>query len=147
MSRTYFYEIVREDEAEKESYNNGMNIQESAEMYLESIHVLSQKMEKVRSIDVCRKMGFSKPSVSRAMKNLKAEDYIDIDENGYITLKEKGLAIAGKIYERHKVLTELFISIGVSAQTAEDDACRIEHVISDETFAKIRDLMKKSHQC
>ncbi len=146
MSRTDHNKIEREDDTHKESYNIGMNIQESAEMYLESIHVLSQEMENVRSIDICRKMGFSKPSVSRAMKNLKAEDYIDIDANGYITLKEKGLAIADKIYERHKVLTELFISIGVSAQTAEDDACRIEHVISDETFTKIRELMKKSHQ-
>ncbi|MBQ6334159.1 MAG: metal-dependent transcriptional regulator [Erysipelotrichaceae bacterium] len=116
-----------------------MNIQESAEMYLESIHVLSQEKENVRSIDVCHKMGFSKPSVSRAMKNLKAEDYIDIDENGYITLKEKGLAIAEKIYERHRLLTAYFVSIGVSDQTAEDDACRIEHVISDETFNRIKE--------
>jgi Mn-dependent DtxR family transcriptional regulator len=119
-----------------------MNIQESAEMYLETIHVLSQELENVRSIDICRKMGFSKPSISRAMKNLKAEDYIDIDGNGYITLKEKGLAIADKIYERHKSLTDFFISIGVSPATAEDDACRIEHVISDETFEKIKDRMK-----
>ncbi len=122
-----------------------MNIQESAEMYLESIHVLSQEKENVRSIDICRKMGFSKPSVSRAMKNLKAEGYIDIDENGYITLKEKGLAIADKIYERHRILTQYFVNIGVSPQVAEDDACRIEHVISDETFSKIKEEMK-SHQ-
>ena len=122
-----------------------MNIQESAEMYLESIHVLSQEKENVRSIDICRKMGFSKPSVSRAMKNLKAEGYIDIDENGYVTLKEKGLAIADKIYERHRILTQYFVNIGVSPQVAEDDACRIEHVISDETFSKIKEEMK-SHQ-
>ena len=96
-----------------------MNIQESAEMYLETIHVLSQKLENVRSIDICRKMGFSKPSISRAMKNLKTEGYIDIDSNGFITLKEKGLAIADKIYERHKSLTDFFISIGVSPATAE----------------------------
>ena len=114
-------------------------------MYLESIHVLSQEKENVRSIDICRKMGFSKPSVSRAMKNLKAEGYIDIDENGYITLKEKGLAIADKIYERHRILTQYFVNIGVSPQVAEDDACRIEHVISDETFSKIKEEMK-SHQ-
>ena len=111
-------------------------------MYLETIRVLSEQMENVRSIDICHKMGFSKPSVSRAMKNLKAEDYIDIDSSGYITLKEKGLAIADKIYERHKVLTSYFVDIGVSPKTAEDDACRIEHVISDETFSKIKDVMK-----
>ena len=119
-----------------------MNIQESAEMYLETIHVLSQEKENVRSIDISRKMGFSKPSVSRAMKNLKNEEYIDIDEEGYITLKEKGLLIADKIYDRHKTLTNYFISIGVSKKTAEEDACRIEHVISDETFAKIKEDMK-----
>ncbi len=119
-----------------------MNIQESAEMYLETIHVLSQHLEHVRSIDICRKMNFSKPSISRAMKNLKAEDYIDISEEGYITLKEKGFAIANKIYERHKALTSFFIDLGVSPETAEDDACRIEHVISDETFEKIKEKMK-----
>ena len=124
-------------------YNNSMNIQESAEMYLETIHVLSQEKENVRSIDICRKMGFSKPSVSRAMKNLKAEGYIDMDEEGYITLKEKGLAIADKIYDRHKTLTQYFVSIGVSEKTAEDDACRIEHVISDETFEQIRKQMNE----
>ena len=112
-------------------------------MYLETIHILSQKNENVRSIDISRKMGFSKPSVSRAMKNLKNEDYIDIDGEGYITLKEKGLQIADKIYDRHRTLTEYFISIGVSEKTAEDDACRIEHVISDETFAKIKEDMKR----
>ncbi|MBQ9424639.1 MAG: metal-dependent transcriptional regulator [Erysipelotrichaceae bacterium] len=120
-----------------------MNIQESAEMYLETIHVLSQEKENVRSIDISRKMGFSKPSVSRAMKNLKSEGYIDIDSDGYITLKEKGLQIAGKIYDRHRTLTEYFVSIGVSEKTAEEDACRIEHVISDETFTKIKEEMKK----
>ncbi len=120
-----------------------MNIQESAEMYLETIHVLSQEKENVRSIDISRKMNFSKPSVSRAMKNLKAEGYIDIDDDGYITLLEKGKKIAGKIYDRHKTLTGYFISIGVSEKTAEEDACRIEHVISDETFMKIKEELKK----
>ena len=86
-------------------------------------------------------MNFSKPSVSRAMKNLSGEDYISIDESGYITLQPKGLKIAEKIYERHEMLTKYFISIGVSAATAEDDACRIEHVISDETFDAIKDLL------
>ena len=119
-----------------------MNIQESAEMYLETIQVLSEQLEHVRSIDICHKMNFSKPSVSRAMKNLKAEDYIDISDEGYITLKEKGFAIANKIYERHKVLTSFFVTLGVSPETAEKDACRIEHVISDETFEKIKEKMK-----
>ena len=119
-----------------------MNIQESAEMYLETIHVLSQKNGVVRSIDVARKMGFSKPSVSRAMKNLKTENYIDIDEEGHITLLEKGLKIADMIYERHLILTDYFTKIGVSPETAEEDACRIEHVISDETFNKIKEDMK-----
>ena len=112
-------------------------------MYLETIHVLSQEKENVRSIDISRKMGFSKPSVSRAMKNLKNEGYIDIDAEGYITLKEKGLQIADKIYDRHRTLTEYFVSIGVSEKTAEEDACRIEHVISDETFTRIKEDMKR----
>lgn len=119
-----------------------MNIQESAEMYLETIQVLSEQLEHVRSIDICHKMNFSKPSVSRAMKNLKAEDYIDISDEGYIALKEKGFAIANKIYERHKALTSFFVTLGVSPETAEEDACRIEHVISDETFEKIKEKMK-----
>ncbi len=111
-------------------------------MYLETIYILSQENEHVRSIDICKKMDFSKPSVSRAMKNLKSEGYIDIDDNGYISLKEKGLKIAKKIYERHEVLTDYFISLGINPKTAEDDACRIEHVISDETFTKIKELLK-----
>ena len=119
-----------------------MTIQESAEMYLETIHVLSQNSEHVRSIDICRKMGFSKPSVSRAMKNLSQEDYISIDSNGYITLKEKGMAIAEKIYERHKILTSCLIAMGVDEDVAEEDACRVEHVISDQTFKAIKDHMK-----
>ena len=124
-------------------YNSLMKIQESAEMYLETILVLSQDLDHVRSIDISRKMDFSKPSVSRAMKNLKNEGYIDISEEGYITLRNKGKQIAEKIYERHKVLTDYFIGIDVSPETAEEDACRIEHVISDETFEKIRQALKK----
>ena len=108
-------------------------------MYLETILVLSKENETVRSIDISRKMNFSKPSVSRAMKNLKTEGYIDMDDDGYITLLEKGRQIAEKIYERHQVLTRCFINFGVSPETAEEDACRIEHVISDETFNKIKE--------
>ena len=117
-----------------------MTIQESAEMYLETILILSKKIENVRSIDICKQMNYSKPSVSRAMKNLKNESYIEIDENGYIELTEKGMAIASKIYEKHKILTDYFISLGVSEKTAEDDACKIEHVISDETFNIIKKI-------
>ena len=115
-----------------------MNIQESAEMYLETIYILSLKQDNVRSIDIAKERSFSKPSVSRAVNNLKNDNYIDIDVNGYISLTDKGLALAKKIYERHTVLTKYFIKLGVSDKTAEDDACKIEHVISDETFEIIK---------
>ena len=119
-----------------------MTLQESGEMYLETILILSEKNSCVRSIDVAEYMNYSKPSISRAMKNLKNEDYIDIDENGYIELTKKGMKIASKIYEKHKILTDYFISLGVSEKTAEDDACKIEHVISDETFNVIKNNLK-----
>lgn len=117
-----------------------MKIQESAEMYMETIHILSMKNKNVRAIDISRYMGFSKPSVSRAMKNLNSEGYITIDGNGNISLTEKGLKIAKEIYEKHRQLTDFFVRIGVSPETAEEDACRIEHVISDETFEAIKKL-------
>ena len=117
-----------------------MTIQESAEMYMETIHILSLKNKNVRAIDISRHMGFSKPSVSRAMKNLSNDGYISIDVNGNIALTEKGLKIAEGIYEKHRQLTDFFIRIGVSPETAEEDACRIEHVISDETFEAIKKL-------
>ncbi|MBQ6479318.1 MAG: metal-dependent transcriptional regulator [Erysipelotrichaceae bacterium] len=117
-----------------------MTIQESAEMYMETIHILSLKNKNVRAIDISRHMNFSKPSVSRAMKNLSNDGYISVDANGNITLTEKGLKIAKGIYEKHRQLTDFFIRIGVSPETAEEDACRIEHVISDETFEAIKKL-------
>ena len=120
-----------------------MKIQESGEMYLESVLVLSKEKGAVRSIDVAEYLKYSKPSVSRAMSILRAENYIRFDTNGYILLTDKGRTIAEKIYERHNVLTELLKEIGVSPETAADDACRIEHVISDETFNAIKDKMKK----
>lgn len=123
-----------------------MTIQESAEMYLKTIYILSLEHEHVRSIDISRQMHYSKPSITRAMKNLSSEDYITIDDNGYITLTVKGDQIARKIYERHEVLYKLFIRIGIDPRTAYDDACKIEHVISDETFAAIRKLNKGSVQ-
>ena len=120
-----------------------MAIQESGEMYLESIYVLSQKSSAVRSIDVGEYMGYSKPSVSRAMGLLKKGEYIVIDRDGHITLTEKGLTVAQKIYERHTVLTELLIRLGVDREIASEDACKIEHAISDESFRAIQAHQEK----
>ena len=117
-------------------------MQESGEMYLESILVLSKKGAPVRSLDVAKYLGVSKPSVSRAMGLLKTGDYISIDDQGYITLKDEGLKIAKKIYERHVLITELLTDIGVDIKTAEEDACRIEHVISDKTFKALKKHIK-----
>ena len=115
-----------------------MKLQESGEMYLETILILSQKKSFVRAIDVGEYMGFSKPSVSRAMGRLKEQGYITIDPEGYIMLTESGREIAEKIYERHTVLTALLMRLGISEQTAAEDACKIEHDISDETFEAIK---------
>ena len=119
-----------------------MQIQESGEMYLETILLLSKKSARVRSIDVSEYMGFSKPSVSRAIGLLKNGGYIEMDKDGYLTLTETGIELASKIYERHSIITEFLISLGVSEQTASADACKIEHVISDESFEAI---LKKFH--
>ena len=115
-----------------------MQLQESGEMYLETILILSEKLANVRSIDVVEYMNFSKPSVSRAVGLLKNGGFINVDASGFITLTELGQEMACKIYERHKVLTELLMRIGVDPETASNDACRIEHVISEETFAAIK---------
>ena len=117
-------------------------MQESGEMYLETILVLSQKKDHVRSIDICEEMGYSKPSVSRAMSILRAGKYIEMDENNYITLTKSGRAIAEKIYERHTVISKLLTKIGIDEQTAADDACKIEHVISDTTIEAIKKYTK-----
>lgn len=119
-----------------------MAMLESGEMYLETIHVLSQKSASVRSIDVAEEMGFSRPSVSRAMGILKKDGFIEIDGQGFIKLTEKGEKQAMRIYERHVLLTDLFERIGVGKETAEEDACRIEHYLSDETFEAIKARMK-----
>ncbi|MBQ7564090.1 MAG: metal-dependent transcriptional regulator [Lachnospiraceae bacterium] len=113
-------------------------MQESGEMYLETIRVLSDKRANVRAIDISEEMGYSKPSVSRALGILKNDGYITVNESGFISLTESGSSLANKIYERHLVLTSFFTSIGVDAKTAEDDACKIEHDISDETFAALK---------
>ena len=115
-----------------------MRLQESGEMYLESIYVLAQKGGNVRSIDISEYMGYSKPSVSRAVNLLKTGGYITMDKDNYIHLTETGLEIAQKIYERHTVLSEMLMRIGVSEQTAAEDACRIEHDLSDESFEAIK---------
>lgn len=115
-----------------------MRLQESGEMYLESIYVLSQKHSDVRSIDISEYMGYSKPSVSRAVSLLKNGGYILMDEENFITLTDSGLEIAKKIYERHTLLSELLIRLGVSEDVAVQDACKMEHTISDESFEAIR---------
>ena len=115
---------------------------ESGEMYLETIYVLSQKQQNVRSIDVAEEMGFSKPSVSRAVGLLRQGGYLYTDKNGYLFLTEEGKRVAHKTYERHVVLSQFFESIGVSAETATNDACKIEHVISDETFNAVKKLLR-----
>ncbi len=119
-----------------------MNLQESGEMYLESIFVLSKKMPNVRSIDVCDYMNYSKPSVSRAIGLLKNGGYVLVSPEGYLTLTDEGIRIAEKMYERHNVLSEFLISLGVDEKTAIEDACKIEHDISDESFLAIKNRSK-----
>lgn len=121
-----------------------MEIRESAEMYLETILILSEKSEQVRSVDISEYMGFSKPSVSRAVNLLKQGGFIDIDGNGYITLTKEGYEVASKIYERHTILTDVLKFLGVNAETAVSDACKIEHVISDEAFEAIKKHIKRN---
>ena len=121
-----------------------MKLQASGEMYLETIYVLSKEMSAVRSIDVGEYMGFSKPSVSRAMSILKKDGYVNVDADGAITLTETGLAIAKTMYTRHTVLSQMLMELGVDEETATEDACRIEHVISEESFAAIKDHLKQT---
>lgn len=120
-----------------------MALHESAEMYLETIYELSQKQPSVRSIDVAETMGYSKPSVSRAVGLLKQGGYLLMDKDGFLTLTESGTAIAQKIYERHNVLAKALMAMGVSKENATEDACKIEHVISDETFDAIKAHLDK----
>ena len=115
-----------------------MSVHESGEMYLEAIYVLNEKTGFVRSIDISEYLGYSKPSVSRAMGILRSGDYILVDNDGGITLTEKGQQIARKIYERHTLLTRLLVHVGVSEETAAADACKLEHAISDESFEALK---------
>lgn len=120
-----------------------MAMYESGEMYLETIYVLSQELSVVRAVDVGRRMGYSKPSVSRAIGLLKKDGFVTMDGRSNIVLTEAGEEIARRIYERHVVLTKLFINLGVSEDVAAEDACRIEHYMSDETFEAIKAHMRE----
>lgn len=120
-----------------------MKIMESAENYLETILILKNQGKQVRSIDIVAETGYTKPSISRAVKALKESGYISVDAHGYIELNKTGLDIAEKIYERHRLLSKYLMQIGVSEETALADACRIEHVISDESFTKLKEFVEK----
>ena len=115
-----------------------MHIQESGEMYLETIFMLLKTKNHVRSVDVAEQMGYSKPSISRAMGLLKSGGFIEIAPDGAITLTQSGVEVAQKIYERHTLLTRLLVNLGVSPETAAEDACKLEHAISDESFEAIK---------
>ena len=120
-----------------------MALYESGQMYLESIYVLLQRSDKIRAIDVGAYLGYSKPSVSRAVGILKKDGFITVDSEGYITLNDSGKRVAEQLYERHTVLTNLLTSLGVDEETAAEDACRIEHVISDKSFTAVKKLYMK----
>lgn len=115
-----------------------MAIYESGQMYLEAIYILSQKSKNIRAIDICAYLNYSKPSVSRAVGILKKNGYISVDSEGYITLNESGKTLAEGLYERHTVLTKMLVELGVDEKTATEDACRIEHVISDKSFTAVK---------
>lgn len=120
-----------------------MTLKESGEMYLETIYVLSKKKNFVRSIDVCEEMGYSKPSVSRAVGLLKDGGYLTVGSEGALKLTPLGKEMAERTYERHTVLSKLFMSLGVSEDVATADACRMEHIISDETFSALKNHLNK----
>ena len=121
-----------------------MRSTESAEMYLETILLLQEQKPQVRAIDIVHSTGYTKPSVSRAMGLLRKRELITVDENGYIALTEQGRNLASKILERHRCLSEFLARIGVSTETAADDACKMEHIISDETFLKMKEFLDRS---
>ena len=121
-----------------------MRLQESGEMYIETIYVLSKRQSMVRAVDVGEYMGFSKPSVSRALGLLKNGGYVIADKDGHLSLTDSGLEVANKLYERHTQLTNFLVSLGVDAETATEDACRMEHVISDASFEAIKRFSQKN---
>ena len=116
-----------------------MALHESGQMYLEAIYVLLQKNQNIRAIDVGAYLGYSKPSVSRAVGILKKGGYISVDEDGYITMTAEGKQVSEQLYERHTILSSLLMALGVDEETATEDACRIEHVISDKSFAAVKE--------
>lgn len=120
-----------------------MHLQESGEMYLETIYRLGKSKGAVRSLDVAEDMGYSKPSVSRAVKLLRDGEFITVDQNGYLNLTDTGRELAEKIFERHTLLSKLLVTLGVDPYVAAKDACKIEHVISDETFEAIKEFIAK----
>lgn len=120
-----------------------MRIKESAENYLETILILKKKNGNVRSIDIANELEVTKPSVSVAMKSFREEGYITVDENGSIELTEKGMEIANRVYEKHKIIAKALMAIGVSEKTAYEDSCKIEHDISNETFEKLKDFLNR----
>ncbi|MCL1982447.1 MAG: metal-dependent transcriptional regulator [Clostridiales bacterium] len=119
-----------------------MRLMESAENYLETIYVLKRELGEVRAVDIANHLGFSKPSISTAMKMLRENGYITVSNSKYIALTKEGLDVALKIHEMHRTLANFFISLGVNEKTALEDACKIEHYISDETFDKLRAHLK-----
>lgn len=120
-----------------------MQVSETIENYLETILILLTKQKDVRSIDIVNEMGYSKPTISVMMKQLREKEFIEINDSGYITLTSTGYSIAKEVYERHVLLTNALIKLGVSEETALEDACKIEHVLSQETFYKIREHFNK----
>ncbi|NLA95779.1 MAG: metal-dependent transcriptional regulator [Clostridiaceae bacterium] len=123
-----------------------MSVGETIENYLETLHILLQDQKKVRSVDLAYAMNFSKPTISVMMKQLREKNLIAMDHSGYLSLTPEGLAIAERVYERHVYLTDLLIRLGVNEETAAEDACKIEHVISRETFEKIRDFFEQEEE-
>lgn len=123
-----------------------MKIHESAENYLETILMLKNQKGYVRSIDIAHELSFTKASVSVAMKAFREDGYVTVDESGNISLTDKGMEIATRIYERHKVIAEVLMMIGVSEETASEDSCKIEHDISDETFEKIKEFIARQEK-
>ena len=120
-----------------------MALHESAEMYLETIYLLSQQRQSVRSIDVAEHMGYSKPSISRAIGLLKQGGYVIVDEDGFLQLTDSGLEVAKKVFERHTIVSRFLVKLGVDEETAVEDACKIEHVISDASLAAIKAFLEK----
>ena len=121
-----------------------MSIHESGENYLEQIYMLSRQKEKIRAVDLCTALGFSRPTVSVMLRELRAEGFVVTAENGGLALTQKGEDVARRMYERHCIIAEILMRLGVSQETALSDACKIEHDISDETFLKIREYLNKA---